>query len=110
MRGAYDELRESVQGTLDLLHRYQVAIQAGDATTRTTVPHGDGSRASARLVETVTLAAARAWANEMPYAGPAFETVDQHAAWVENEARKIAARTEFRAAIDAAVKMILVKQ
>ena len=110
MRGAYDEIREAAEHVLGLVRRYQVAIQAGDATTRTTVPHGDGSHASGRLVEAATLAAARAWANSTSYAGPPDANVDQRADWVEHEARRVAARTEFRAAVEAVVKTILVRQ
>lgn len=106
---AYDELHSLATQLMKALERYEVAIQAGDARTRTAVPTGDGTTATGRLVEAATLAAARAWANALPYDGP-DGNADTRADHVEHVARRIAARTEFRVAVDAVVKMILVRQ
>lgn len=109
---AYDELLGAAQNLETLVKRYRTAIETGDASTRTRVPTGDKTHATSRLVENVTLTAAYAYVNSMPN-GPASRPAvsrDAHDESIDAEARRIAASTPFRAAIEAAVKMIIVRQ
>lgn len=106
MSAAYEELETAAKRVVELLKRYEVAISTGDVSTRGNSPIADRTHPTGRLMETTTLAAARAYVNaEQSFAS--YMSTDERDAAVDNAARLVAAKPEFRAAVKAAIQMVL---
>lgn len=107
---AYSEMHAAALEMLRLVKRYETAITVGDSSTRSSTPAGDGSHATGRLVEVTTLSAARAYINAGGDPTLGTGDRDERDANIDHAARRLAARPEFRAAINAAVNMVLTRQ
>lgn len=101
----YDELTRVAAQMQRALEGAKTVIETGDLQTRTVIPTGDRSEPTNRLLEVATLQAARAFCKARPPARGGYDTEEARDRAVEQDARALAATTEFRTAITAAVRI-----